>query len=130
MKKLTAILTVAFFMLFSFNGYAQAGNKPDYFVGKWDVTVIGTPQGDAVMKVDLKRNEGKLTGNILTQSGTEPAAISKIEEADGSVKLYFTASGYDVFLLLQKKDDDHVTGNLLEMFEAKGVRVKAEETKS
>ncbi|SHN33218.1 hypothetical protein [Chitinophaga sp. CF418] len=130
MKKLTAILTVFFFMLLSFNSYAQTENKPDYFVGKWDVTVIGTPQGDAVMKVDLKRNEGKLTGTILTQSGSEPAAISKIEETDGSVKLYFTASGYDVFLLLQKKDDDHVTGNLLEMFDAKGVRVKAEDTKS
>lgn len=130
MKKLTAIITLALFVLFSFNSCAQTENKPDYFVGKWEVTVIGTPQGDAVMKVDLKRNEGKLSGNILTQSGSEPAAISKIEETDGSVKLYFTASGYDVFLLLQKKDDDHVTGNLLEMFEAKGVRIKTEENKS
>ena len=130
MKKLTAILTVAFFMLISFNSCAQTESKPDYFIGKWDVTVAGTPQGDAVLKVDLTRKEGKLAGTILTTSESEPATITKIEEKEGSVTLYFTASGYDVYLLMEKKDDDHVTGNLMNMFDAKGVRVKAEDTKS
>lgn len=125
MKKLTTILTVAFFMLISFNSCAQTESKPDYFVGKWDVTVAGTPQGDAVLKVDLTRKEGKLTGTILPKSEGEAATITKIEEKEGSVTLYFTSSGYDVYLLMEKKDDDHVTGNLLNMFDAKGVRVKS-----
>lgn len=126
MKKLTAILSVVISMLISFNSHAQTENKPDYFVGRWDVTVAGTPSGDAVLKVDLKRSEGKLAGTVLTTSSKEAVTISKIEEKEGAVTLYFTASGYDVSLLMEKKDDDHVTGNLMNMFDAKGVRVKEE----
>ncbi|HUS03318.1 MAG TPA: hypothetical protein VMY77_16375 [Chitinophagaceae bacterium] len=48
----------------------------------------------------------------------------KAELKDNEVILYFTAKGYDLNLLLKKKDDEHVTGNLLGMFEAEGERVK------
>ena len=38
--------------------------------------------------------------------------------------LPFTAQNYDVSLTLEPIDDDHIKGNLLGMFDAKGIRVK------
>ena len=34
------------------------------------------------------------------------------------------AAGYDLSLTLAKKDEDHVTGSLMAMFQAEGERVK------
>jgi len=46
-----------------------------------------------------------------------------IDETEKSVTHYFTANGYDVYLLLESKGDNHVEGNLLVMFDAKGDRM-------
>jgi len=45
--------------------------------------------------------------------------------ADITAKVYFNAQGYDVNLVMTKKDEDHITGNLIGMFEAEGERLKA-----
>jgi hypothetical protein len=82
------------------------------------------------MIVSLQRKDSTLTGVILDSTDQEIAKITKVEEKEKSVTLYFTAQGYDVYLLMEKKDDDHVTGNLMDMFEAKGDRIKAKEVKS
>jgi hypothetical protein len=36
----------------------------------------------------------------------------------------FTISGYDIVLLITKKDEDHATGKLMDMFEVEATRVK------
>ena len=38
--------------------------------------------------------------------------------------VYFNAEGYDVNLEMNKKDEDHVTGSLMGMFDSEGERVK------
>jgi hypothetical protein len=130
MKKLSAFLAGIFLLFLSLSASAQSQNKADYFTGKWDVLVEGTPNGDTKMIVSLQRKDSTLTGVILDSTDQEIAKITKVEEKDKSVTLYFTAQGYDVYLLMEKKDDDHVTGNLMDMFEAKGDRIKAKEVKS
>jgi hypothetical protein len=129
MKKISVFFASLFLMMLSLTASAQSkadsSAKPDYFVGKWDVLVEGTPQGDGKMLVTLERKDGKLTGTIVSKDGSTPAnKIDRVEEKEKSVTVYFTASGYNVYLFLEKKDEDHVTGSMMDMFDAKGDRVK------
>lgn len=124
MKKVSSFFAGLFFLVLSFNTHAQTRPTNDYYVGKWNVAVEGTPQGDGKMTVVLERKDGKLGGTILSKEATAPVSITRVDENEKNIKLYFTASGYDVNLTLEKKDDDHVTGNLMDMFDAKGERVK------
>lgn len=123
MKKLSSIFAGLFFLVLSFGTKAQTP-PADYFVGKWNVDVKGTPQGDGKMTVNLERKEGKLIGSLTSKEMAEATKFIKVEETEKSVTMYFTSQGYDVYLKLEKKDDDHVTGNMMDMFDATGVRVK------
>lgn len=125
MKKLSVFFAGLFILMLSFTAQAQTTPPADYFVGKWSVLVEGTPNGDSKMLVNLERKDGKLTGVILDPATDKVVSkIDKVEEKEKSVTVYFVASGYDVYLLLEKKDDDKVTGSLMDMFDAKGERVK------
>ena len=50
--------------------------------------------------------------------------MTNIEQATDKITLYFSTQGYDVNLVLTKKDDDHATGSLMGMFDALADRVK------
>ncbi|MEO8110728.1 MAG: hypothetical protein ABI594_11875 [Ginsengibacter sp.] len=123
MKKLKLFFAGLSFIVLSFGAKAQTQTPADYFVGKWSVQVEGTPQGDGKMTVMLERKDGKLDGTIITKAGADSAKITKVEEKEKSVTLYFNTTGYDVNLTMEKKDDDHVTGNVMDMFDATGERV-------
>lgn len=121
MKKINLISMCLVLFFLSMNSNAQ--NKPDYFVGRWDVLVTGIPSGEAKMIISLERKEGKLDGNIKFGEETELTKFTSIEEKETSITLNFPASGYDVILTLEKKDDNHVAGTLMDQFEAKGERI-------
>ncbi|MEB2774132.1 hypothetical protein SYJ56_02380 [Algoriphagus sp. D3-2-R+10] len=56
----------------------------NYYVGKWNLTVKGTPNGDTKLIMDLEREGGKLVGNLTDPTGANPAIpISNIEESVG-----------------------------------------------
>jgi hypothetical protein len=134
MKKLNLIFTVAAALLISLTVNAQTAapatpNPPtttiaDYYPGKWNVIVMGTPNGDAKMTFVLARVDGKLTGAVQDSTGKELTKITTIDEKDKSMTAAFTIQQYDVTLTLDPIDDDHVKGSLMGMFDAKGVRVK------
>jgi hypothetical protein len=96
----------------------------NYFVDTWDVLLKGIPQGDTHMLFKLQSNAGTITGDITEMNGNPISKVDKAEVTDNAIVLYFHAQGYDVSLTLNKKDDDHVTGSLMNMFDAEGVRVK------
>lgn len=122
MKQLSAFIAGIFLVIISFSAQAQTA---DYFVGKWSVVAEGTPNGDAKFLVSLERKDGKLGGIIIDPAtGKETSKIDKVEEKEKSVTVYFVGGGYDVYLFLEKKDNDHVGGSLMDMFDAKGERVK------
>lgn len=121
MKKLSFILTVAIGLFFGFSAKAQTS---DYFPGKWNVVIMGTPNGDAKMTFILERKDGKLTGAVQDTTGKEMTKITSIDEKDKTINAAFTIQSYDVTLTLEPVDDDHVKGSLMGMFDAKGVRVK------
>jgi hypothetical protein len=129
MKKLSSFLTGFFLLVLSLNANAQSQNSSDYFVGKWNVLVEGLPQGDTKMVVNFERKVGKLTGAILDSTQKEISKFSNVEEKENDVTVYFTSQGYDVYMKLEKNGDDKVKGNMMDMFEAKGDRVKEKEPK-
>jgi len=108
-----------------FNSNSQTAAPSDFFVGKWEVTIIGTPNGDSKMIVDLVRTDGKLTGQMSNpaEPTAEKAPITVDENAD-LIDLAFNAQGYDVTINLKKVDDDNLKGSLLGMFDATAKRVK------
>jgi hypothetical protein len=123
MKKLTTILAGLSLLILTLGVKAQTSNA-DYFVGKWSVLLKGIPGGDSKLIFILEKKEDKITGVVQDSTGTEVAKLSNTELKENEITLYFTAQGYDVNLNLKKKDDDHVTGSLMSMFDAEGERIK------
>ena len=124
MKKFTSVLVGILCLLVSVNVNAQSKVGADYFKGKWSVLLKGTPNGDAKMIFVLENRNDSIAGVVQDTAGVEIAKITNVELKDNEVTLYFTTQGYDVNLLLTKKDDDHTTGSLMSMFDAEGERKK------
>jgi hypothetical protein len=121
MKTRIACIIGLLSLVFSLNMNAQE-KKTDYWVGKWDVLVTGLPDGDTPFPITLTREDGKLKGFI-----GKTMAITSIEEGKKDVTLYFTGGGHEVYLYLEKKSDDEIEGNMMDMFDATGVRVVEKE---
>lgn len=124
MKKVSLFSTGLFLMLLSGTAHAQSKTGADYFAGKWNVLVKGLPQGDTKMFFVLAKTDSAMTGAVQDSAGVETAKFSKVDVTDTSATVYFTAQGYDVNFVMTKKDDDHITGSMMNMFDADGERVK------
>jgi hypothetical protein len=125
MKKLSVCLAAAVLIIVSTGAMAQTTSGADYFTGKWNMLVKGLPNGDTKMFVVLDKKDTTLAGAIQDSTGTEISKFSKVELKGDGVTVYFTAQGYDVYMTMNKKDEDHVTGSMMDMFDAEGLRVTA-----
>jgi hypothetical protein len=123
MKKRSLLVVVVIFTFFSFIGKTNAQSK-DYYLGKWDIEVLGTPQGDGHAALTLQKVDGKYSGTFAPP-GQKVVKINKVEEKGTELTIYFTSnSGYDVYLYIDKVDDDNVAGSMMDMFDVKGKRIK------
>jgi hypothetical protein len=125
MKKINVFIAGAFFLLLSMGANAQAKTGADYFTGSWSVLVKGTPNGDSRMIFVLEKKDQTMAGVVQDSTGKEMAKISSAELKENQLTVYFTTQGYDVNLVMDKKDEDHTTGSLMGMFDAEGDRIKA-----
>ncbi len=125
MKK-ASLFFIVLFLGIIFNGFSQTATPTDFFVGKWEITIIGTPNGDSKMVTELVRKDGKLTGELKDATDTTKPAIpiTSVEEKDGGIEISFSSSGYDITLPLKKEDNDNLKGQLMGMFDTKAKRVK------
>ncbi|MDI9877815.1 hypothetical protein [Flectobacillus longus] len=125
MKKVSIILFVFLFGIVM-KGFSQSTKPTDFWAGKWEFTVMGTPEGDSKFTTDLIRKEGKLTGDLSspTMPSGEKIAITKIEESAEKIVIYFSAKGFDINLEFNKVDDNNLKGSMMSMFDAKGIRIK------
>jgi cytochrome c len=103
---------------------AEAGSNADYFVGKWNAKMIGTPGGDVSIEMVIERNNGVLSGKMISEKmGSQ--AFEKVEEINAEkIKLSFSANGMNLNMELTKEDADNLKGKLMGMIEVKGNRVK------
>lgn len=125
MKK-ASIFLIALFFGIAFNGFSQTTAPTDFFAGKWEISIFGTPNGDSKMTTNLVRKDGKLTGELTNpaDTSTPPIPITAVEEKEGKIEIAFTASGYDVTIELNKVDDENLKGSMLNMFDVKAKRIK------
>jgi hypothetical protein len=124
MKKFKFIIAgLIAFTFITVKAQAQTAT-PNYYAGKWDVLAKGIPGGDKHLFFTIAEKDGKLAGTMQDPESKQETPLTKVEQDDKGVILYFTAQNYDVTVNLQKKDDDHVTGSMMGMFECTGDRVK------
>ena len=123
MKKASILFFVLFFSI-TFYGFSQTAPK-DFFAAKWEISITGTPNGDAKFVTELTRKDGKLTGELKDPTGKQAEAlpITKIEEENNKITIYFTAQDYDVNIVLAKVDENNLKGMLLDQFESTATRV-------
>ena len=125
MKKLNIFFAGLILLLLSFQIQAQTKKGVDYFEGKWKVSIPGTPIGDLKRLIILEKKDSGLAGVVKDDvTGKEIAKISKVEVKDNEVTIYYRANDIDAVLVMIRKDDDHITGNILEAYPLEGTRVK------
>lgn len=124
MKNLCVWLSGFAFLLLNVDAKAQQKDGADYFVGKWEVAVKDTPEGDVTMFFLLDKADDSVSGVVQDTSGNEISKISNTELQGDELTVYFAARGYDLNLWMKKKDDDNITGTLMGMFDANGKRMK------
>ena len=124
MNKIMSLSAGLFLLLLSIATNAQSKTGMDFFAGKWKALVAGTPYGDLKRIYVLEKKDNGLSGTVLDSTGKEVAKCSKVEVKDNEVILYYTSMGNDVSVVLTKKDEDHITGSAMGMFDVKGERIK------
>lgn len=124
MRRTVFLLTGLFIFLTSLPILAQE-NTADFFLGKWNVTVTGTPNGDAKFAVKIENKENILAATIIGEDGKNQK-VDRVEAKTNTITVYWFAEGYDVYLTMTKKEDGKVEGDLMSMFTAK-IEKSAEE---
>ncbi|MBL7816477.1 MAG: hypothetical protein JNL70_15770 [Saprospiraceae bacterium] len=133
MKKASIALVVLLFTVLT-NSFAQTTATPasastpsvnaDFFVGKWALVFVGTPNGDGKLTMTLTRKDGKLIGDLVNPTGEgEKIVLTNVEEEKEKIVIYFSAQGYDVSVDLAKVDNDNLKGMLMNMFESTAKRI-------
>lgn len=121
MKKVCNYLVVGLLFVFSLAASAQEKN---FFVGKWEITVLDTPSGDGKLSLTIEEKERKLTAKLYDEVNKKDMNVDRLENKDNSLIVYFKSGTYSIFLNIEKKDQDNVTGSMMDMFDATGKRVQ------
>jgi hypothetical protein len=125
MKKLSCFTIGLLSLVLSFNAEAQSKTGADYFAGKWNALITGTPYGDLKRVYVLEKKDNGLAGTVIDGgTGKEISKCSKVEVKDNEVTLFYTSMGNDVSVVLTKKDEDHLTGKALGQWDATAERIK------
>jgi hypothetical protein len=125
MKKVS-ILFLFLFVGIAHAGYAQTTTPADFFAGKWEISVVGSPVGDVKFTTDLVRRAGKLTGELTNTAdlGQAKRPLIRVEEKGDKLVMYFESSqGGEVPIDLTKVDNDTLKGTLA-TFDATAKRLK------
>ena len=125
MKTAKTMITPLVLVLLTSALFAQPeAAADDYFTGKWEVLVEETPQGDATIIFNLNREEGELVGNISAEGESGSTKIDRITETEDSITAYWIAQGHNVNITLKKKDENSMTGSLMNMFNSSAKRIQ------
>lgn len=121
MKKVSIFLFVTFFAI-ALKGFSQSTAPADFYAGKWEISILGSPRGDVKFTTELVRRDGKLTGVLVNADDKRP--ITKIEESAKKLVIYFESSqAGEISVDLDKVDDNNLKGSLMS-FDATAKRIK------
>lgn len=94
-----------------------------YFMGSWNVFVEGTPEGDVQIPVRFEKNGDTVSGYFTNPESGQEEEMDSAEIKDETLSMAFYIVGYDVTIKLKKESENNMTGSLMDMFDAKAVRV-------
>ncbi|AWW00205.1 hypothetical protein [Arcticibacterium luteifluviistationis] len=98
-------------------------DKDTYFMGRWNVFVEGTPEGDVEIPMRFEMNGETVSGYFTNPEGGEEEEMDSAEIKEGVLNMAFFIVGYDVTITLKKETENTMKGSLMEMFVAEGTRV-------
>jgi hypothetical protein len=126
MKKLSVIIAVLLCsMVFSIS--ANADVPASFYVGKWSIK-LAIPGGDKTMPIFVELKDGKLTGGVTDPAtGEVKAPFTQVETTASNITVYFMMSGRNVYMTMEKKDENNIVGTMLDMFDSTGVRVEEDQ---
>lgn len=111
MQKVSTILIVLFLGI-TLKSFSQTTTTTDFFAGKWEISILGSPRGDVKFNTNLVRKDGKLTGEMVSTADTR--LITKVEETATKLSIYFESSqGGEISIDLAKVDDNNLKGSLM-----------------
>jgi hypothetical protein len=125
MKKVSGLFA-GMLILFSFmaNAQTQPMTGYDYFKGKWNI-VAASPNGDVKMVVGFEKINDKAIGTIKDAEGKEMYKVEKTTIKDAQAIVNFIGSQGEVAMVLDRKDADHLTGDIMNgMVTISGERIK------
>jgi hypothetical protein len=118
-------LLIASLMLLCVTSLAMAAtNSPEYFEGKWNVLVKGTPQGDATIPMRFVTTEGKTKGFFTVGDSGKEVQMNSVSVKKGILTAAFNIQGFDVDIYMSEVDVNNAKGSLMGMFSLSATRVK------
>ncbi|MDR0681776.1 MAG: hypothetical protein LBG15_08015 [Dysgonamonadaceae bacterium] len=98
----------------------SAQENTNFFAGKWDLLVEGTPDGDTHIFVNISSADDGLAGEMTKGETVQKVAIEQTK--DDVITLKFEARNFEISINLEKKDENSVKGYMLDMFSVTGKR--------
>jgi cytochrome c len=129
MKRVVVVIAM-FLFAFSANSVKAQDSTSQFFKGKWEFFVKGTPNGDVTLPVRFDVIEGNLKGYFFSPDTKSEVKMDTVFLVNEKISMAFNIMSYDVTLYVSKKDPDHAVGSLMEMFEVLATRRKEEEVKT
>jgi hypothetical protein len=128
MKKLSVFIAGLFFLTAMAPQAAGAQEQnPDFFVGEWNATIFGTPDGDVSFVISFARNEEEALGGQVLWDGVPFADLYGVTEKESSVTALLSIGGFDIDMFFEKKEDDNFEGLAAGMLLIKGERREKED---
>jgi len=125
MKRITALVVLFIIVTASSMSFASSYFlSPEYFEGKWAVTVKDTPQGTATIPMRFETVEGKTKGFFVEDPTGAEKEMTSVSISGEVITAYFNITGYDVYISLKKVDDQNAAGSLMDMFTAEAKKVE------
>jgi hypothetical protein len=125
MKKSGLLIAGFFLFIFSIGLNAQTKAGYDFFAGKWNIIITGTPQGDVKMIVSFEKINDVVSASIRDSTGKDLYKVTNTRiDKDTAVITFIGSQGGDVPLTLMKKEETIVTGDIMGMFEFEGKKIK------
>lgn len=125
MKKLNLFFLagILFMCFFSISATAQQKN---IFIGKWNVLVEDTPNGDTNIIIVFFEKEGTIEGTLYDTATQKVSKFNKIENKEKSITAFFTAQGAPGYFSFEKdkENQDKIIGTMTDIFNARGTRIK------
>ena len=123
MKKILAYAAVVAALLFA--GIHASAQTPEEksFLGKWELTISGMPDGNMVIPLTVSFEDDTLKGSIVTPSD-EKMTFDTISVDEDVLLAEFEAEGFVVNLELSLEEDGTLSGYLMNAFSIKGKKVE------